>query len=71
MANEKYWDGTYMVQVSLMPDLCFPSFQYSRVFQPAENIILVCFWDVFPPELPQTWSNLMEILTSNAMQSNE
>ena len=47
MVNEKYWGGTYMGQVSFVPDLYFPSFQCSSVFQPEEDIILDLFWDVF------------------------
>ena len=39
MANEKYWGGTYLGQVSFMPDMHFSSFQCSSVFQPAKNII--------------------------------
>ena len=49
MINEKYWGGTYMGQVSFVPDLHFPSFQCSSVFEPAEDTILGCFWNVFLP----------------------
>ena len=49
MINEKYWGGAYMGQVSFVPDLHFPSFQCSSVFEPAEDTILGCFWNVFLP----------------------
>ena len=53
MVNEKYWGGTYMGQVLFMPDLYFPSFQCSSVFEPAEDIILVCFWMFFDHNSPK------------------
>ena len=46
LVNEKYLGGTYMGQISFMPDMYFPSFQCSGVFQAAGNIILGCFWNV-------------------------
>ena len=38
-----------MGQVSFVADLYFPSFQCSSVFEPDEDIILGCFWDVSSP----------------------
>ena len=51
--NEKYWGATYMGQVLFVPDLYFPSFQCSSVFEPVEDIILGCFWDVFYHNSPK------------------
>ena len=51
--NEKYWGATYMGQVLFVADLYFPSFQCSSVFEPAEDIILGCFWDVFYHNSPK------------------
>ena len=49
MVNESCLGGTYLGQVSFMPDLSCPSlsFQCSSVFQPVENVILGRFWVFF------------------------
>ena len=70
LVNEKYLGGTYMGQISFMPDMYFPSFQCSGVFQAAGNIILGCFWNVLLRCLPKLWRNSIEIFTSDAVQSN-
>ena len=60
-----------MVNEKFVSDLYFPNFQCSSALEAAGDIILGCFWDAFWPYLPQKWSNSMEILTSDTIQSNE